>query len=341
MQAKTKHSLLQVILIALVIAIAYYVFSDPAGSTATENKQATQAPDTQPEAIARPLVNTAESVDGATETVDLEPNRSTSKRIRTVPTASVKSYKADELDTKTEPNWANEYDAQTTLESALTGDIDDAIAVTEIVEQCRAGYDNEKVVQNQLNRMSQTAKQGKALPGLFMPGTGSTRQFNNYAEYETYVWDRFAKCQTSRSMFDKGLRERLAQMAEAGNVNARYLYAMWIPTQSGASVENMVDWMNYQSLAMEYTWLNIRQGEPLGMLAYGRSLEQSGHIYFTPRHLRYGPAFILAAHKCGLDNSTVNQKVDNLTGGWKQRNQVQLVKQAESMSDMIVRTFCH
>ena len=71
---------------------------------------------------------------------------------------------------------------------------------------------------------------------------------------------------------------------------------------------------------MDFTWQNIIAGEPLGLLAYGRSLEQAGHVYFTPVHSRYGPVFIMAAHKCGLENQIVNRKIGNMTGFWKKLN---------------------
>jgi hypothetical protein len=336
MQAGSKQILIQIVLIAVVIAIAYYVFSEPEQPakrpvTSVKNEQQVEQ---VPEVV-------DEKGSDLSEPVGVESAQSTSKRIKHVPDSRVTPYKADKNNVNEEINWENEYDANMALESALSGDIDATISVGVLVGQCRAGYDNEQVVQSGIARMTQNAKQGKPLPGLFMGGTGETRQFKTPAEYETFVWDQYAQCQSSRGMFDKGFRDRLLDMAEGGNVNARYLYAMWIPTQAASNNQDLVAWMTYQSHAMDFTWQNIREGEPLGLLAYGQSLVQSGHVYFTPPHMRYGPAFIMAAHKCGLDNSMVNQKVGNMNDMWKQRNMERISNRATSMSEMLAKTFCH
>lgn len=337
MQSAIKHTLLQLVLIVVVIALGWFVFrgSDEPEPESPKQVKATEQPavDTPPDSTG---MDKAELDEQAVEDVD---SRRTARKIVSNSTAAPSSGSTPAAPAPVS-NWENQYEASDALEAALMGDINEAIAISNLVLQCRAGYENETVVQNNLDKMSQTAKQGRPLPGLFMPSTGGTREFKTIAEYESFTWSQYAKCQTARSLFDKNLRKRLRDMAEAGNVHARYMYAMWVPTQSGLSNDDMLDWMTYQSHAMDYTWQNISEGEPLGLLAYGRSLEQSGHVYFTPRHTRYGPAFIMAAYKCGLENQTVDQKVGNLTSQWKQRNQTRALSSADSMSDMIVKNFC-
>jgi len=337
MQASSKQTLIQIVLIIIVIAMAYYVFSEP---EQPEKRQDTSVKHEQEQVNLVPEVVDEKGLE-LSEPALVESSQSTSKRIKHVPDTRVSSYKADVDDAYDDTNWENEYDANMTLESALSGNVDATIAVGVLVGQCRAGYDNERVVQSGIDRMTQSAKQGKPLPGLFLGGTGETRHFKSPAEYETFVWDQYAQCQSARGMFDKGLRDRLLQMAEGGNVTARYLYAMWIPAQLASNNDDLVAWMTYQSHAMDFTWQNIRAGEPLGLLAYGQSLVQSGHVYFTPPHMRYGPAFIMAAHKCGLDNSTLNQKVGKMNDMWKKRDMGQISNRANSMSDMLAKTFCH
>ena len=241
---------------------------------------------------------------------------------------------------RADTNWEDGYQAKDTIESALQGDEDDTIAVAELISQCRAGYQNDQQLEAGLNQVSKSVKMGNSLPGMLIPGTGETIQFNSFVEYEELMWTRYAECQSTNSMFDSQLRQRLEAQAREGSVTARFLYAMWLPPQTGLDSGQMVDWITYQSLAWDFTWANIREGEPLGLLAYGRSLEQSGSIYFTPRHLNFGPAFIMAAHKCGMDNGTVNQKVDNMTGYWNQRNMTQRMNTAETLSEEIVSMFC-
>jgi hypothetical protein len=337
MQANSRQTLIQIVLIVVVIAMVYYVFSEP--------EQPVKGPETSVQNQQEQMDSVKEAIDEKglelSEPADVESAQGTGKRIKHVPDTRVRPYKADVDDAYEDVNWENEYEANMALESALSGDVDATIGLGVLVGQCRSGYDNEKVVQSGVDRMTQSAKQGKPLPGLFLGGTGETHHFKSPAEYEAFVWKQYAQCQTARGMFDKGLRDRLLQMAEGGNVTARYLYAMWIPAQLTSNNEDLMAWMTYQSHAMDFTWQNIREGEPLGLLAYGQSLLQSGHVYFTPPHMRYGPAFIMAAHKCGLDNSILNQKVGKMNNMWEQRDMGQISSRASSMSDMLAETFCH
>jgi len=250
------------------------------------------------------------------------------------PPRAVRSRSPYEID------WANEFDARAVLESALEGDRDDTIAVAELASQCRAVADDESQVRASLGQAARNAELGQPLPGLFIEGTAETLEFEDFAEYEERIWTRFEQCRVARGMFDRNLRERLVRLAQSGNATARYLYAMWLPDPGSGGADRMIEWITYQSLAMEFTWQNIRAGEPLGLLAYGRSLEQVGNVYFTPVHKRYGPAFILAARKCGLDNPVVNRKLANMTGQWQQRDMTHALDSAQDLSDAIVRLVC-
>ena len=336
MPAKTSSPLIPIALIVVVIMVAFYVF----------NQQQTPEPipkapvQEEQEVVATMPDIPEQDIQTGDESSIVERDRGIARRIKANQPRTNKPYPKDTVKTKPDTDWENEFEAENSIEAALAGDIDNAIEITELVGFCRAGYENEQRVQSELSRFSKSVAQGGAVPSPFSPGIGQKLQFKNFAEYEQFTWNRFAQCQASSGKFNQALRERLTQLAEAGNVNARYLYAMWIPNLGSSSSDDLINWMTYQSNAMEFTWRNIREGEPLGLLAYGRSLEQSGHIYFTPRHMRYGPAFILAAYKCGLDNFTVNQKVNNMTGNWKQRNMIQPANQAETLSDKIANTFC-
>jgi len=337
MKAETKQSLIPIALILVVVALLFYIFTGEQDSTPTQEtvaQKGTESVEITPEEVSE------EASKEPDEREQVKPGSGTAKRIKARPdqTSKVTAPKSEE---NSETEWGNDFVAESTLESALGGDINDSIAVSELTGQCRAGYDNEKSVQSNLTRRKQSVAKGQALPGIKLQSTGETLTFNKFDDYENYVWDRFAECQSTRGMFNKGLRERLAQLAEEGNVNARYLYAMWVPIPTGSNEDQLIEWMTYQSLAMDFTWQNIREGEPLGLLAYGRSLEQAGHVYFTPPHMRYGPVFIMAAHKCGLDNNIVNRKVDTMSGYWKTRKMTQMTNKVETLSDKLVKTFCH
>lgn len=338
MKAETIQSIIPIALILILILILFYIFTGHQDSTPTQQTAVQKAAE---------LVGTTPEVmpDEANKEPDklerVNTGSGTAKRIKVTPDQTTKVAKPEKSEKNPETEWENDFVAESTLESALAGDIDDSIAVSELTGQCRAGYDNEKSVQRNLTRKKQSVAKGQPIPGLRLQSTGETLAFKSFAEYENYVWTRFAECQSTWGMFDKSLRDRLAQLAESGNVNARYLYAMWVPVPAGSNEDQLIEWMTYQSLAMDFTWQNIREGEPLGLLAYGRSLEQAGHVYFTPPHMRYGPVFIMAAHKCGLDNHIVNRKLDNMTEYWNTRKMDQMTTKVESLSDKIVKTFCH
>jgi len=237
-------------------------------------------------------------------------------------------------------DWEDEFVSREVLESALAGNENDVIAVSDLIMQCRGMTVDVKSLEGQLSRMSQHVKAGNSMPTLLIPGTGENVKFTNFMEYEEYQLTRFAECQATRGLFDGDIRKRLEAEAKNGSVTARFLYAMWLPEERNSNQSNLIEWITYQGLAWDFTWANIREGEPLGLLAYGRSLEQSGSIYFTPRHYNYGPAFILASQKCGLENPTVDQKVGNLISYWSEKNMTQRMNQVENLSDQIADMFC-
>ncbi len=237
-------------------------------------------------------------------------------------------------------DWEIEEVTRDAIDSALEGDIDDAIAISDLIRQCRVGFDSEQHVQNQLNVMAKRVNQGKSIPNTFHIGTGEKVSFTTIQEYEVFLWTRFAQCDATRGMFNQPLRERLIQLAENGNVSARYMYAMWLPKIANISENQMTDWLIYQNLALEFTWQNINEGEPLGMLAYGQSLETVHPPYFTTRNRNYGQAFILASEKCGLNNSTLAKKVDSIEKMWSQRQMSQYLNNIEKLAEEITAMFC-
>lgn len=337
MKTETIRSLIPIALILTLVLLLFYIFSgkqDPEPVEETVVQQRTETSDPPP--MEAP-------VQADQEPAKPDPVKSgsgTAKRIKVRPDQTSRVSQPEKTE-ESAPDWGSSFDAKNTLESALAGDINDTIAVSELTGQCRAGYDNEQHVKSNLELRKQTVLKGQAVPTIKLQSTGEDLKFKNFDDYETYVWDRYAECQSTRGMLDKSMRDRLAQLAEEGNVQARYMYAMWVPIPKGSDEDQLIEWMTYQSLAMDFTWQNIIEGEPLGLLAYGRSLEQAGHVYFTPPHMRYGPAFIMAAYKCGLDNNIVNRKVSNMTDFWKTRKMTQMTNKAETLSDKLVKTYCH
>ena len=106
-----------------------------------------------------------------------------------------------------------------------------------------------------------------------MFASGEFRQFESTDQYSDFLWQRFEQCSSIRDRLEGNLRGDLARMAENGSVTARYLYAMWPPASylGSAELDVMQDWLEYQDRALEFTWQNLFEHEPLGLLAMGQS----------------------------------------------------------------------
>ena len=101
----------------------------------------------------------------------------------------------------------------------------------------------------------------------------------------------FDECSRMRTVFTDELRKQLDQLAQDGDVMARYLYAVWPPvlTFSVESVESDWDWSRK---AYTYSAENLAQGEPAGLLAFGQSYS---HGLFTRTNGPLGEAVMRAA----------------------------------------------
>jgi len=337
MQIQNSRWLILIILMA-VIFFAGLFFGKNQSMPPEATVPTIQKPATEPESEI-PEPGATDPQEGDVQTV-LSSDGKNSYRVKSGAGKS-KPVRAPSSQTRrTDVDWENEYESRDVLESALAGDENDVIAVGELIAQCRGMSDDVKRLENQLNNISRNVQSGNPLPMVLIPGTGEKLKFTNFVEYEEFTLSRFAQCQATQGLFNNAMRDRLEELAKSGSVTARFLYAMWVPDQNVSNTMNLMEWLTYQGLAWDFTWANIREGEPLGLLAYGRSLEQSGSIYFTPRHFNFGPAFILAAQKCGLENKTVDQKIVNMTDYWSEKNMTLRFNRAESLSDQIANMFC-
>jgi len=338
MQTQKTRWLIPAFLVA-VILLAGLFFSQkqsPAPESVTSQDQETPVES----GGELPQIGDADPLEGDEKNVVLSSDGKSSYRVKAGTQKGKPARSAADQPLRMEIDWEDEFVSLDVLKSALAGNESDVIAVSDLITQCRGISPEIKSLESQLNGMSKHVKDGNPLPTLLIPGTGENLKFSNFLEFEEFQLTRFAQCQATRRLFGDDMRKRLEEEAKNGSVTARFLYAMWLPEQRQSNQANLIEWITYQGLAWDFTWANIREGEPLGLLAYGRSLEHSGSPYFTPRHYNYGPAFILASKKCGLESPTVDQKVGNLTSYWTEKNMTNRLNQAESLSDQIVDMFC-
>ena len=74
--------------------------------------------------------------------------------------------------------------------------------------------------------------------------------------------------------------------------------------------------LEYQSLALEYTWMNMQERNPLGLLAMSQSYSANRPAMFTPRNGIQSQVFRLASMKCGIDNEWLTNRAMNFGQGF-------------------------
>jgi hypothetical protein len=337
MQIETKKRLTLLVLFTAVVATAFYVIN-------SQNDPALESAPQQASESAEPLpVSRSARGPEPKEIGKVDSNTATSRRVKKERDQEISTTESKEpkvIGSVRDADWENPTVAQSVLESALSGNADAAIEISELFRKCKSGFDNENQVKQALHKMAKRAAGGRPIPSTFVRGSGEAIKFEDLAHYEDFIWNQYAECSSSSGMFNQDLRERLVIMAENGSAVARYLYAQWPPNREKTESDRLIAWLVYQNRALEFTWDNINEGEPLGLLAYGQSLDATQSAFFTPRNTSYGQAFILASDKCGMNNPMVSEKVSYLSDFWKQRQMTQHSVRVETLSEEITDMFC-
>lgn len=200
------------------------------------------------------------------------------------------------------------------VEAALNGDIDQLVELTQLISNCRFGMENEDQVQRRLDRIAQANAYNP--DGPMMPGRGGgSVEFRSFEDLETEMWSRYDQCQVASGVLDETLYEQVLRLAESGLPSARYLYAVWPPDQGSPFSADTLEMLEYQSLALEYTWLNLQQRDPLGLLAMAQSYGARRQSFFTPTNPLQGQVFRLAAMRCGVENDWLEERTQNFGQG--------------------------
>lgn len=200
-------------------------------------------------------------------------------------------------------------------EKALGGDTDSLIRLGRLIDDCRRGMNNEEQLQQRLDRMAQLQSRNPGGPAMPRRGGGSV-EFQSFEELEADMWARFDECQSSKEVLDESLYEQVRRLAESGWPSARYLFAVWPPDQDSPLAVDVLELLEYQSLALEFTWQNMQEREPLGLLAMSQSYSSRRSPMFTPVNGLQGQAFLLASMKCGIDNKWLEERSLNFGQGF-------------------------
>ncbi|MCF6263803.1 MAG: hypothetical protein L3J24_09490 [Xanthomonadales bacterium] len=97
--------------------------------------------------------------------------------------------------------------------------------------------------------------------------------------------------------------DELYQQALAGNVMAKYIYAVQTHSEHYLT-ELFLLGIDYAAIALTFTNENLMERPDLGLLAYAHSYSTGGQ--FTPKRISVGMAYFIAAVLCGADPGIVN-----------------------------------
>jgi len=192
------------------------------------------------------------------------------------------------------------------VEKSLAGDTVELIGLTRLIRECSRGMASAEQVLRRLDRMAQFNAQ---FPGG-APGRadGGSVEYRSFDELESATWARFDECQGAQDVLNEDLHEQIARLADDGVPAARYLYAIWSPWQYVTDSVSALELLEYQTRALEYTWKNMQQRDPLGLLAMSQSYSAFRPSLFTPSNPVQGQVFLLAAMKCGIDNDWLSER---------------------------------
>lgn len=267
-----------------------------------------------------------------TKEVDAPVGRKRAKRLVFIPDNNPDRSQSDrEIDVEFQ------HSVNQMVESSLTGKKEGAIALSQLFNQCSVEFEHEAQIRSRLQMTDQTGFNPQAHYSL---GNGEMRKFESVEAYEIFLWERFDQCRVIRNIFVGNLHERISLLADYGNPVARYLFAMWPPSGGMLGTDNMSEWLEYQSQALEYTWQNIDEHEPLGLLAFGQSFRSSRPGFFTAVKHQYAQAFLMAAKKCGLSSLWLDAEISKIKERLNRGYGGGTHEQIEGPSDEIKKLFC-
>lgn len=231
-------------------------------------------------------------------------------------------------------------DVESDLAAAFAGDHNEAVALAGFLNQCQFTFRDRSRVEQSIARAERSFAEGKPLT-QFRP-SGPAQQFETLEAFESDQWDTFFRCDAARTLITDDFWDRLEQQADAGNPAARYLFAtlMRDPPSRDFAFDRWDEELELREQAREYTWRNLEEREPLGLLALANSEGASMRFNFG-RASTIG-VLVLAAIKCGLSTPELLQSADQILQQVERlsNTQPELLEQLNNASDEAKRMFC-
>ncbi len=203
----------------------------------------------------------------------------------------------DEVDdpVKTEAK-KQEDEVVTDLDLARQGDIEAVDRLIPQVRSCQHAPRDTKSISRVLDNYER-----------MIAGSSSERARTNYELQLHEQKIRFQACPAILNSLNTA-REDFERLARAGDVVARYFYAMW-PPNLAMEPSPLLAQTEWELQAKDFTLQNIDSGEPLGLLALGTSYQYG---IFTPRSMPMGIGLLMAASSCGLVHEPTEQFLQQL-----------------------------
>ncbi len=229
---------------------------------------------------------------------------------------------------------------QSQFESALAGDDSQTVELGQFINNCSTQYSSEDAVERSIEFAARRFSEGKSLPKQY--AGGSMQNIENLEIFEKFQRETLSRCESSRDLFGEDFWQRLIREADGGNPAARYLYAtlQLNPPESGFDFTQWDEALEHNERSTEYTWRNMQDREPLGILAMAQTLPSNSRSPY--RHFSTTAVLTTAAIKCGLQSEQLDQQLD----GWishLERIQSQnpdALAQLNQASDEVRRMFC-
>ena len=179
------------------------------------------------------------------------------------------------------------------LERALEGEMASAYFAVRAWQACerfsRSPAELEKRIERTNKQVERDVKRGRELPARADKRV-PFRITANPDINRSNLQDWFDACQRVRNTFTQDFREQLESQALAGNVMARYLYAVWPPGELDLG-EAFVQQYHWEGLAREFSEANLESGEVAGLMAFGDSYRGG---WFTSKNDDLAMAFTLS-----------------------------------------------
>lgn len=234
----------------------------------------------------------------------------------------------------------NRQDLEAQIEAAFSGDNTEAIELSQLLNQCRYVPESKQRIEQSIERAAESFAAGKPLKQFRASRT--VQEFDSIEAFETERWDTYYRCDAARALINEDFWERLERAADGGDPVARYLFAT-LPHNSNNTFLGFDQWDDVLELSeqsREYTWRNMQEREPLGLLAMAQTSRFSNQ--FGSGGASVNVVMSLAAVKCGLATPELLDQVDQMLENLKRMELTHpgALDQLNIASDEAKRMFC-